>query len=126
MEDEKKSKISNTEWGIVIGALFVIDLTQILLEWLVIGLLINPFIDIVVGMSLAFYLQMRGQSLANPKRVIGLIATFFGEQIPGVDAIGLPLWTLDGVYNFLLSKSEKIIEQIPGGKTVTSITEKSK
>ena len=77
-------------------------------------------------MSLAFYLQMRGQSLANPKRVIGLIATFFGEQIPGVDAIGLPLWTLDGVYNFLLSKSEKIIEQIPGGKTVTSITEKSK
>jgi len=123
---DNKSKISNTEWGLVIGALLMVDLVQIVLEWLVIGLAINPFVDIFVGMSLGLYLHLRGQSLADPKRIIGLVATFLGEQVPGVDAIGLPLWTLDGIYNFLLSKSDKILEQVPGGKVVTSLVEKKK
>ncbi len=116
--DKEESKISNTEWGLVIGALLMIDLTQMVLEWLLIGLVINPFIDIFVGMSLALYLQLRGQSLANPKRVGGLIGTFFLELIPVVEE--LPLWCLDGVFNMLLSKSNKILGQIPGGNLATN------
>ena len=117
--DEKKSesKISNVEWGLVIGALFTIDATQILLEWLVIGVFINPFIDIFVGMSFAFYLQLRGQSLASPKRLFALIGTFVGEMIPVVDE--LPLWGLDGIFNMVISKSDKILGQIPGGAGIS-------
>ena len=116
----RMSKVSNTEWGLVIGALFTIDLVQVLLEWLVVGLFINPFVDIFVGMSLALYLQLRGQSLANPKRLFVLIGSFLGEMVPGVDE--LPLWGLDGIFNMVISKSNKILEAVPGGKAISSAT----
>jgi len=111
--NKEESKISNTEWGLVIGALLMIDLIQMVLEWLIIGLFINWIIDMFVGMSFALYLQLRGQSLANPKRLFGLIGTFFAELIPVVDE--LPLWCLDGIFNMVISKSDKILGQIPGG-----------
>ncbi|PIR41939.1 MAG: hypothetical protein COV30_00965 [Candidatus Yanofskybacteria bacterium CG10_big_fil_rev_8_21_14_0_10_37_15] len=111
--NKEESKISNTEWRLVIGALLMIGLIQIVLEWLIIGLFINPFIDIFVGMSLALYLQLRGQSMASPKRLFGLLGTFFGEMMPVVAE--LPLWTLDGIFNMMISKSDKILGQIPGG-----------
>ena len=75
--NEGGSKISNIEWGLLIGALFTIDLIQIGLDFLAVGAIINRFLDIFVGLSLALYLQMRGQSLANPKRLFVLIGTFF-------------------------------------------------
>ena len=125
MADKKEEpKISNVEWGLVIGALFTIDLIQIILEWILIGLAINWIIDIFVGMSFALYLQLRGQSLANPKRLLGLIGTFVGELIPAVDE--LPLWCLDGIFNMVISKSDKILGQVPGGKIVESAIEKVK
>ena len=119
MSDTQTSKISNIEWGLVIGALLTVDLGQIVLEWLVIGLILNPFIDIFVGMSLALYLQLRGQSLASPKRLFGLIGTFVGELIPVVDE--LPLWCLDGIFNMVISKSDTIMSKIPGEKEVAKV-----
>ena len=48
--EKKGSKISNTEWGLVIGALFVIDLIQIGLDLLAqVGVILNRFIDVFVG-----------------------------------------------------------------------------
>ena len=114
-----KSKISNTEWGLVIGALFTIDGVQIVLDLFVIGAVINRFIDIFVGLSFALYLQLRGQSLVNPKRLLALLATFTGEMIPVVDA--LPLWGLDGIVNMSLSKVDTIIKKVPGVKMVSSV-----
>lgn len=122
--NNQKSKISNVEWGLFIGALVVVDLAQIVLEWILIGFLLNPLIDIFVGMAIPFYLHIRGENIADSKRIFGFIGTFFGEMIPGVDE--LPLWTLDGIYNMFLSKSEAVLEQVPGGKAITSATEKSK
>ena len=115
-----ESKISNTEWGLVIGALFMIDGVQVGLDLFVIGLIINRFVDIFVWLSFGLYLQLRGESLANPKRLIGLVVTFLGEEIPAADA--LPFWGLDGLYNMFLSKSDKILSQVPGGKAVASAT----
>ena len=120
---EKESKISNVEWGLVIGALAAIDLIQIGLDLLLeVGVVINRFIDIFVGLSFAFYLQMRGESLADMKRLFGLIATFAFEEIPDADA--LPFWFLDGIFNMMLSKSKKIIENVPGGESVSKIISK--
>ncbi len=127
MEEKKKDgpKISNIEWGLVIGALFTIDLIQIGLDLLLqVGVVANRFIDIFVGMSLALYLQLRGQSLANPKRLLGLIGAFVAEEIPDVDA--LPLWGLDGIFNMMISKSDEVLAQVPGGKAIASVVEKNK
>ena len=117
--EENKSKISNVEWALVIGALFMIDAIQIVLEWLVIGIFINWIIDIFVGMSFALYLQLRGQSIVNPKRLLGLVGTFVAEMIPVLDQ--LPLWGFDGIFNMVLSKSDKIMSNIPGGKVLDSV-----
>ncbi len=118
MEEEKKSKISNVEWGLVIGALLMIDLLQIGIDLIGIGLIVNRFLDIFVGMGFAFYLQMRGQSMASPKRLFSLLAVFGLEMIPVVDA--LPLWCRDGIFNMSMSKSDKILKNVPGGEMVSS------
>jgi len=115
-----KSKISNTEWGLFIGALLMVDGVQILLEWMIIGLVINPYIDIFLTMAIPFYLHMRGENMADPKRIVGLAASFFGELIPVVDEF--PLWSAYGVYLFFLSRSNKILKEIPGASNVISIT----
>jgi hypothetical protein len=119
-----KPKISNVEWGLVIGALFVIDLIQIGLDLLFeVGVLINRFIDIAVGMILVLYLHLRGQDMTNSKRILGFMATFIMEEIPDVDA--LPLWGLDGIYNMFLAKSEEKIEnvvvKVPGGQMTQKV-----
>lgn len=103
-ENNHITVINNVEWALVIGTLFAIDLIQIILDLLIIGTIFNRFIDIFVGLGLALYLHLRGQSLANPKRLAGLIGAFGIEMIPGADA--LPFWGLDGIYHMLLSKSE--------------------
>lgn len=127
MAEPRKSKISNTEWGLVISALFLIDLIQIIIEWLMswwgVGIILNWIIDVIVGMSFAFYLQMRGQSLADPKRMFGLIGTFVAELIPVIDE--LPLWGMDGLFNMAISKSDTILKNIPGGKIVAGALEKA-
>ncbi len=125
--EENKSKISNMEWGLVIAALFTVDAIQIVIEWLLIwvagvSVVINFCIDLFVGMSLAFYLQWRGESMANPKRLFGLIGTMGLEMIPGVDE--LPLWGLDGIYNMIISKSDKIVKNIPGASNVVKFIPK--
>lgn len=97
-----RSRISNTEWGLVIGALLIIDIIQIVLTLLAIGLVVNRIIDVLVGMTFAFYLHIRGEKLQDPKRLLGFLAAFVGEMIPVVDSF--PLWSADGVYNFFLAR----------------------
>ncbi len=116
MQNES-SKISNTEWGLLIGALLTVDIFQIILNLAGgIGTILNRFIDIFVGLSLGFYLHWRGVSMVDPKRIAGLLTTFGLEMIPVVDS--LPLWCLDGIFNMVMSKSDKIISSIPGGETI--------
>ncbi len=95
--EEYKPKISRGQWWLIISVLLVIDLVQILLDFMAIGLVANSFIDIIVGMGFGLYLQMNGQSLAQPKRLFALLGTLGLEFIPLVN--GLPLWVLDGLYN---------------------------
>ncbi len=125
--EENESKISNIEWGLVIGTLFTIDAIQIVIEWLLIwiagaSVIINICIDLAVGFGFGLYLQLRGESLANPKRLFGLLATFGFEMIPLVSE--LPLWGLDGIYNMMISKSDKIIAVVPVAEKIVRTGEK--
>lgn len=103
-------EISNVEWGLVIGVLLTIDLGQIVLDWMFIGVVLNPIIDAFTGMSFALYLHISGQSMGDPKRAFSLIATFLVEMVPGLDE--LPLWCLDGIYAMGLAKKDKILNAV--------------
>lgn len=107
-QPQQGSKIPNFEWGLVIGATAVVDVVQIVLDMFVIGAIANRFIDIVVGMALAGYFWIRGVKL-NAKKILSLIASFVGEEIPVIDA--LPLWTLDVILIMAWDKAEGKIEK---------------
>lgn len=124
---EEKSKISNTEWGLFIAALFCIDLIQIFIDiffiWFMgINVYINFMIDMVVGMSIPLYLQLRGESMKNPKRIFSLLATFGLEMIPLVS--DLPLWGLDGIFLMTVSKSDKMVKNAPMISKVVNFKQK--
>jgi len=124
MAESNKHKISKTEWGLIIGLAVVVDVVQIVLDLIgQVGVVINRFIDVFYGLCWGFYLQMRGQSLANPKRLISMIATFVGEEIPDVDAF--PFWTADAIYMYLLYKAnEKLEETAPDVQKVIKFSNK--
>lgn len=86
------SKISKTEWGLVIGAALMVDILQILLNLTLIGPFVNGSIDVGMGATLAFYFRLRGVKLDSQK-VWGMVGTFLLEFIPIIDS--LPLWSLD-------------------------------
>ena len=120
MSSDKK-QISSVEWGLVIGALFTVDIVQwgILLITAGIGAVINEYIDLFVGMSFTFYLYIRGQM--DGTKLAAQVIAYFTEAVTGG---GAPVWGLDGLTMFFLSKKEKILEQVPGGKEVSKIVEK--
>lgn len=125
LPEEKRNNsghhISNTEWGLVIGALALVDLAQIVLDIFAIGLVTNRLIDILIGGFLVLYTKLRCKNIGFGKTIMRTALTFIGEEIPVVDA--LPLWTLDGIYTMTLERAgekAKLIEtNVPGGKILT-------
>ena len=116
-QSSSKAHISNVEWGLVIGALAVIDIIQVLLDLAAqFGVVANRFIDIGVGLALPFYLQIRGQDLGNMKRLSSLVIAFFAEEIPDIDA--LPFWFLEGFYLMFLAKAEEKFEENEVGRKI--------
>lgn len=113
-----KPHISNTEWGLVISALAVIDVVGFLLNFLAIGLVVNPFLDMGVGMAFPFYLHMRGQSMSNNKRLAGVVITFITDLIS--DGV-LNFWFVDGIYNMYLAKAEEKLEELEQKASATAM-----
>ncbi len=108
------SRISKTEWKILVGLAVIVDGIQIILDFFGIGIIVNRFIDVAVGIALPLYLQTQGVSMANPKRLLGMLGAFVGEMIPVVDS--LPLWTADVLFTWSTVKAEELIAKAPGGK----------
>ncbi len=105
MAEPRKSKISNAEWGLVLGATATIDVVQAFLDGADgLGVVINRFIDIVVGLSLVTYFLLRGVKL-NAKRILALCLSFVLEEIPGLDA--MPLWSGDVIYTWFTVRAEE-------------------
>lgn len=87
----KRSRISSFEWWILLGFVVFIDLLQIVLDVLTIGLVINR-LDIIIGGSIIFYMMWREYKLDAGDWVL-MGASVIGEEIPILDAA--PFWTLD-------------------------------
>lgn len=112
------SRVSNTEWGLLIGAAGMVDLFQLVLDVLgQIGVLANRFIDIAMGMALPFYLHMRGVKL-DSKKVASMAVSFLLEEVPEVDA--LPLWCADVIAIMFWDKADQALEKVtqPPGEVV--------
>lgn len=106
------SRMKKKEWLLLGSVTAFIDLIQFILDFFVIGAVVNRIIEVIVGFSLLFYFQIRGVSMFNPKRATAFLATLVGETIPVVDA--LPLWTLDVYVTYLTVKGEEaLMEKAP-------------
>lgn len=110
-DKESKSKISNTEWGIAIGVLLLIDIIEIGIDLLFgIGVFTNPFIDFFVNMTWVTYLYLRGVNLKSTKMVGTLVLGGSFQLIPGFDAF----WAIEGLIVMLITKAEKKIKEETG------------
>ena len=108
---ESGSKISNTEWGMAIGALLLIDAVEIGLDLLFdIGLFVNPFIDLLVNMAWPTYLYLRGVNLKSAKMLFTLILGAVFQEIPDIDG----LWAIEGIIVMSITKAEALIKKEAG------------
>ncbi len=106
-------RLTKTKWKMLVGLFVIIDILQIILDFFAIGVVVNRFIDIAIGVGLPLFLRTQGVKLANPKRMLAMLGAFVGEMIPGVDA--LPLWTADVLFTWSTVKAEEALAKVPGG-----------
>lgn len=108
---ESGSKISNTEWGMAIFALLLIDLSEIGLDALFgIGAFTNPFIDLLVNMAWPTYLYLRGVNLKSAKNLATLLIGGGLQLIPGFDGF----WAIEGTVIMFITKAEEKIKEKTG------------
>jgi len=101
MEDstEKKEihyRVSKTTGVLMIYTALFIDVLEMLLEWMIIGLVLNYFITIFAGLLFWLWFAIKGVPFwVKPSRLITLGITFLAELIPGLDATGFgEFWTV--------------------------------
>ncbi len=95
-----------------------IDVLQAILTFLLIGIVLNPAIDILASLVFSMLLASHGGGLFK-RRAISMIFTAIGEFIPVVNA--LPLWTAFAFYTVFMDRARTTIkkhsstEQMPRG-----------
>ena len=106
------SKISNTEWGLVLGAAALLDAFQFALDLVVVGEIANPEIDLVVGPILVFYFRYRGVKSSGSKITAWILAPLLEIVTDGFLPIG---WISEVAITMYLDKRDKKKELESGG-----------
>jgi hypothetical protein len=109
-------RLTKTRWKILIGLFVIIDIIQIILNGFAIGLVVNRYLNIAIGVALPLFFQTQGVSMVNKKRFLGMLGAFGIEMIPFADL--LPVWTADIVFTWSTVKAEEALAKVPGGKIV--------
>ena len=82
----------------------LVDASQIILDFFVIGVAINRVVDIAMGFFLVLaFLLLR---ILNIRTAISLLLTFVAEEIPLVDIA--PAWVLDVWYTLSRAKAQDL------------------
>lgn len=84
-------RISKPERLLVYTVIIIVDISQIILNFFVVGVIVNRILDVIVGILLFAYGFIR--KLLTTRISLGIIGSFAIEEIPIVDV--LPMWTLD-------------------------------
>lgn len=101
--------MSKTRWAIFYAVIIFVDIVQVLLDLVAIGVVLNRVIDVVVAFLLPFFLHISGVKMTDMKKILSIFAAFGFELMPGVDA--LPLWTLDLFVIHSISKGEEKLKK---------------
>ncbi|KKT20194.1 MAG: hypothetical protein UW04_C0034G0002 [Parcubacteria group bacterium GW2011_GWB1_43_8] len=101
---KKEHRISGATGFFMLLVAGSMDGLQILLEWAVIGLFINWFIDICVWGLFFLWFKSKGVNLMNLKKGLIFNGLAFLEIIPVVGE--LPLWILDIFMMIAIVKTE--------------------
>ena len=111
-ETNNTSKVSVLEWLIITAVAIIVDVIQIILNFIFgSGVIINRIISILFGGILVCYLTWRGVSLLSIKRLFGFTAALIVEEIPVLDFI--PMWTADVIFTWWTTKSN-IVSKVAG------------
>jgi hypothetical protein len=95
------------EWIFLIVATIILDIVQVILEFFVIGIILNRIIDIVVGFCLPIYFWLRGVGMNDWKRWLAFLGGFGLEEVGLGGDDGLPLWTAEVAVVWLTVVVEK-------------------
>ena len=107
-QEEKKERIGSMIGFLFILAALCVDLLEMLLEWLGIGILgISTLISICATVAFWFFFKRYGIPFSGkPKNFLRFGATSFLEMIPGLDAIFGFIWTV-GIFALVGSTMEE-------------------
>jgi len=94
-------KIKTAEWILLVILTIILDIIQVILTLFVIGVIVNRFIDVIVGFGLPAYFWMRGISATNWKRLLAYAGCFGLEEVGLGGDDGLPFWTLEVIVVWL-------------------------
>lgn len=112
----------------------VVDLIQILLDILLIGIALNPVLDMGIFFSIWLFFRLKGVNLLKPTRLIANLVTVGTKVILGTFGLDLvPLWTVDVIIYLGTSWAEDIAAQtvgslaaeIPGGSSLVNAAKKT-
>jgi hypothetical protein len=83
------------EWIALIILTGLLDIVQVILDFFVIGVVLNRIIDIVVGILLPVYFWFRGVNMGDWKKLLTAFGGFALEEVGLGGDDGLPFWTLE-------------------------------
>jgi hypothetical protein len=96
---DTENKISGAEWGLLFTGAGFLDLIQPVLDAMVVGFVANLLIDIVVGLSLAWFFHTKG--VLDRKLAISLMLAFGADFI----TLGImPTWIADIGYAWIVTE----------------------
>ena len=111
----EKSKISNIEWGLMIGVALLFDGVQFFLDVVLIGLIVNRLISIWAWLTFYLWLKIKGVKNFRGWLAIGGIA----EIIPVIAA--LPFWTGMIIVIMIKNKTKEILPKAMAGLEAKAI-----
>lgn len=97
------SKISNFEWGALIGVAVAIDIFQILLDLAGVGIFINSLLDLMIGVALQRYFKFRGVKGSWKQWISWLGAPALEFFTASIFPLG---WVLEVIITMLIDKAE--------------------
>ncbi len=105
--EEQKPIGGGLAFALITTAL-LIDGLQALLTFLIVGIVLNPILNILVGLTFSIMLYHHGGGLIR-RRAISMAITTIGEFLPFVGA--LPLWTAFAIYTIAVDKIQTRFQQ---------------
>jgi hypothetical protein len=89
------SRIRTGEWVALLGTTILIDIGQFILDFFVIGVIINRFLDVAIGFLLPVYFWLRGVNMSDWKKLLAAGGAFGLEEVGLGGDDGLPFWSAE-------------------------------